>query len=536
MHKILTPGYVNAQFRFAVRPSFDSRRHMQDPDLPLPWQDIVQVLVPSTADTWMRHGMSSSASSVDSTQATTCPICLSPPTAPRMTRCGHVYCYACILHYLTVAENGKGTRGVQRYVKRCPVCWDDVMARDLKSVRWIDAQSLADLHTAAFLDGRGEVGDMSDILTLRLMERPHDSVIALPRSPHWPVDTSLGLPCTQPDALAFARCVLASRSLVTSSLESDIASVQKDMSPPHASLLDELSLEFLRVAHTQLMEQWEQAQALPESVCTQCVPDEQRQGMSYFYYQAASGQNVFIHPIDIKVLLSHFGTYAAFPDTLMVAVQHAEEGTVDESLRKKCKYMAHLPMSADVTFVEIDWARTSSVLGQIQGDIPWKSWSSTLAQRRQRHHEKATKEERARIRADKDTKNTMLKSSSRGGSASDAARDTSGMSFRESAMVGAEMYFPIHPGRLADDPDVVFPSVTSHPPNHVPNDGPRTVWGTPATATMPTPSQGARDVDEAWNALEARAQDDASMPPSGTKQRPKRKPKLILTGGGRGAL
>ena len=103
------------------------------------------------------------------------------------------------------------------YVKRCPVCWDDVMARDLKSVRWIDAQSLADLHTAAFLDGRGEVGDMSDILTLRLMERPHDSVIALPRSPHWPVDTSLGLPCTQPDALAFARCVLASRSLVTSS-------------------------------------------------------------------------------------------------------------------------------------------------------------------------------------------------------------------------------------------------------------------------------------------------------------------------------
>ena len=308
------------------------------------------------------------------------------------------------------------------------------------------------------------------------------------------------------------------------------------MSPPHASLLDELSLEFLRVAHTQLMEQWEQAQALPESVGTQCVPDEQRQGMSYFYYQAASGQSVFIHPIDIKVLLSHFGTYAAFPDTLMVAVQHAEEGTVDESLRKKCKYMAHLPMSADVTFVEIDWARTSSVLGPIQGDIPWKSWSSTLAQRRQRHHEKATKEERARIRADKDTKNTMLKSSSRGGSASDAARDTSGMSFRESAMVGAEMYFPIHPGRLADDPDVVFPSVTSHPPNHVPNDGPRTVWGTPATATMPTPSQGARDVDEAWNALEARAQDDASMPPSGTKQRPKRKPKLILTGGGRGAL
>ena len=110
------------------------------------------------------------------------------------------------------------------------------------------------------------------------------------------------------------------------------------------------------------------------------------------------------------------------------------------------------------------------------------------------------------------------------------------MSFRESAMVGAEMYFPIHPGRITDDPDVVFPSVTSHTPNLVPNDGPRTVWGTPATGTMPLPSQGARDVDEAWNALEAHARDDVSMPPAGTKQRPKRKPKLILTAGGRGAL
>jgi len=410
------------------------------------------------------------------------------------------------------------------------------MARDLKSVRWIDAQSVAGLHTATFLDGRGKVDDMDDILTLRLMERPHDSVIALPRSPHWPIDTSMGLACTQPDALVFARCVLASRSLMTSSLEADMTSVEKDMSPPHASLLDELSLEFLRVAHAQLTEQWEQAQALPESVGTQCMPDEHRHGMSYFYYQAASGQNVFIHPIDIKVLLSHFGTYAAFPDTLMVVVEHAEEGTVDESLRKRCKYMAHLPMSADVTFVEIDWARTSSMLGPIQGDIPWKSWSSTLAQRRQRHHQKATKEERARIRADKGTKNAMLKSSSGRGSASEAASDASGMSFRESAMVGAEMYFPIHPGRVTDDPDVVFPSVTSHTPNLVPNDGPRTVWGTPATGTMPLPSQGARDVDEAWNALEAHARDDVSMPPAGTKQRPKRKPKLILTAGGRGAL
>ena len=29
-----------------------------------------------------------------------CPICLYPPKAAKMTRCGHVFCWCCILHYL----------------------------------------------------------------------------------------------------------------------------------------------------------------------------------------------------------------------------------------------------------------------------------------------------------------------------------------------------------------------------------------------------------------------------------------------------
>ena len=532
---------MNAQFRFVLKPSFDSRHHLVNPDLPLPWHDIVQVLVPSTSDTCSRaHG------SFEAMQATTCPICLSPPIAPRITQCGHVYCYACILHYLTVAENGKGDRGVLRYIKRCPVCWDDVNMRDLKAVKWIDSQNIADVHTATYLrelEARGapklQHNESFGILTMRLMERPRDSSLALPRSSTWPVDASMGLSCEHPDALTYAHCVLASPDLLASSLEVDMENVEFEMKPEHAIHQDELSLDFLRVAHTNLKSQWEQAKSLPD--VARCMQEKQPSAHSYLYYQAASGQHVFMHPIDIKVLLSHFGTYTAFPDTLMLAVQHVEEGTVDETLRKKCKYLAHLPMSTDISFVEIDWARTSALLGPIQGDIPWKSWSATLSQRKQRRLEKATKEERARQRAEKDSKDARSRSAAEHIEREAPrvfAAETSELSFRDSAMVGAEMYFPIHPG-ANEDPAALFPSMPSQSSSQSRSaHQPKTVWGTPAATSIHTDeTPETRQMDDAWNALESRSNIDVpSQPHDKSKQRTKRKPKLILTGGGRSAL
>ena len=52
------------------------------------WQDILQVIIPRSSAL-----ASAAASGTLCTQEegyTTCPICLSPPTAPRMTKCGHV--------------------------------------------------------------------------------------------------------------------------------------------------------------------------------------------------------------------------------------------------------------------------------------------------------------------------------------------------------------------------------------------------------------------------------------------------------------
>lgn len=114
---------------------------------------------------------------------------------------------------------------------------------------------------------------------------------------------------------------------------------------------------------------------------------------TYYYYQAASGIPLFLHPLDIRILLSHFHSYASFPDSITVRVDSFAEGTVNDDLRKRCKYLGHMPEGADVVFIEAN-------LEDVVGAEGLKNFEGALKQRTSRRKEKGRKEDRARIRAE----------------------------------------------------------------------------------------------------------------------------------------
>lgn len=114
---------------------------------------------------------------------------------------------------------------------------------------------------------------------------------------------------------------------------------------------------------------------------------------TYYYYQAASGLPLFLHPLDIKILLSHFSDYSAFPDAITVRVESFAESTVNDDLRKRCKYLAHLPEGADVVFIETD-------LEGVVGAEGLKNFEGPLKMRALRRKEKGRKDDRAKARAE----------------------------------------------------------------------------------------------------------------------------------------
>ncbi|KAJ3890417.1 hypothetical protein GG344DRAFT_77862 [Lentinula edodes] len=457
--------FVNAQYRFVMNPTGDYTVHFADPDIYFQWNDILQVIMPRSSAFQSAAAAGDHAGSDEG--HTICPICLSPPTAPRMTKCGHIFCFPCILHYLSVSEN--------KWAK-CPLCLDSINSSQLKSVKWFDGPDHPAEDPTGTLHSSSSSSSIADTaldnvpregatMSMRLVQRPQITTLALPRSLTWPSDL---LPPHQapfhflPDVFDFSKFMLATPSQLIADLTGDLdeliierrilagmnddlgvwfidAAQQKVQNQIHkASALD---TPFLRnqieKAHkdyqeiqkrAKLNERTRQVEGNHDSKASD-VPQEflalktgnliqsppisnsnshnprsapkQRRNVNppppststYYYYQAASGLPLYLHPLDIRILLSHFGEYASFPDNITIRVDAFSEGTVNDDLRKRCKYLAHLPEGADVIFVEADLEGAVGVEGL-------KNFEHALKMRKSRRKEKSRKDDRARARAE----------------------------------------------------------------------------------------------------------------------------------------
>lgn len=67
----------------------------------------------------------------------------------------------------------------------------------------------------------------------------------------------------------------------------------------------------------------------------------------FYFYQASSGQWVFIHPLLMRILLNYFGSYNSLPSTLQGTILELEPQTQTEILRKRQKYLGHLPLGGE---------------------------------------------------------------------------------------------------------------------------------------------------------------------------------------------
>ena len=65
-------------------------RQFCDPDIHFAWHDVLQVIVPTSSGL----PTTATAEAPNNVDAVECPICLSPPSAARMSRCGHIACFA----------------------------------------------------------------------------------------------------------------------------------------------------------------------------------------------------------------------------------------------------------------------------------------------------------------------------------------------------------------------------------------------------------------------------------------------------------
>ena len=137
--------FLQANFRFVVAAKQQELgRYESDPDLAFEWENVIQVEVTSVAGHLELR----------------CPITLETPFCPQITPCGHVFDFVGLMGHL-VHHGGTALKKSAP----CPLCGAMTAARDLRSAK-----------IATVLP----INDLADSVTLRLLRRGKNSILAEP--------------------------------------------------------------------------------------------------------------------------------------------------------------------------------------------------------------------------------------------------------------------------------------------------------------------------------------------------------------------
>lgn len=468
-HHVDKARYVHANYRFIVSPKGEYSKQAVDADEPLDWADVLQILASAES------------------QAASCPICLSEPVAPRMAKCGHIFCLPCLMRYMqsSTSDEPTPTEKRQRW-RKCPICEDSIYVSEVRPVRFYAGQESP-------LPRPGE-----DVV-LRLMMRYDKSTLALPNEGGADVlKSGEEIPWHfAANVLDYARIMRGTSDYMTEQFAREIEDLTKQ--EKHDELLfnedgewTQKAIKAIEAAKDKVQELGEVEVALAEA-SKNAGSSRNRQSEHDFYFYT-SPPHLYLSPLDIRILKTKYGAFSEFPSTLLPRVEHISTGnSVDDVLRKRAKYLGHLPRGCLVSFLECDW--TDIVPEEILA-----TFKEEIERRRKRNRDKELQEERERLQAERVEAAALRRGQGR---SVPSAFDEFTVRYSDEGLsdrLNMDDFQPLGaPGTTPPNPRPGFTSLASmstSPSNH------RTVWGTPAAAAAISPGQGPSEppsrVDDGW--------------------------------------
>lgn len=366
-HAVDKARYVHANYRFVVRPEASYHGQAADADLYIDWANVLQVIASSES------------------QTASCPICLSEPVAPRMARCGHIFCLPCLIRFMNTTANEEDAKaGKVAKWKKCPICEDSVYMQEVRAVRFYSGQE-------------SSLPRPGDDVVLRLMARKANSTLALPREGGVEViNSSDDVPWHfAANVLDYSRIMKGTKEYMTEQYEEEIAALlQQEKEDENLFGQDGEWTQRAIKAVKSLQERIEELTDVAAAASLTRRASGKPMSDSDFYFYSTP-PHLYLSPLDIRILKTKYGSFSAFPSTLLPTVEHISTGhLVDDVLRKRAKYLGHLPHGCVISFLECDWT-------DIVPEETLSTFAADIAKRRKRNKDKAAQEERERIDAER---------------------------------------------------------------------------------------------------------------------------------------
>ncbi|KAL5581463.1 hypothetical protein UlMin_013905 [Ulmus minor] len=420
--------FLQANYKFVVLDSGNYTPESMDPDKMLQWEDII----------CLRYSTPSSVQ---------CPICLESPLCAQITSCGHIFCFPCILQYLLMGKEDH--RG--ECWKRCPLCFVMISPKDLYTVyienvkqynlgdkiefmllarqkdsfllshkskqeKDVQASSSAESYdpfskfiftSDVDLSVRKAISDLDGWL-VRADSGLVDDLEKLPyvcaameqleqRKKYWDehrvsdsvkssksADYSTGSRAIQAAAVA-ADSKFEASEFGPGTSSGDVNDLDDDGGTGLSQSPDSLDGQ-----EDVLSSSYDESKGLLEQLNGD---KDVKEKDSYNFYQAADGQHIILHPLNMKCLLHHFGSQNMLPDRICGRILQFESVTQSEAIRRRFRFLSHISLTTSFQFCEID-------LSQILPPAALLPFMDEIKKREKQRKQVARKERKDKIKAE----------------------------------------------------------------------------------------------------------------------------------------
>jgi len=320
-----------------------------DSDIPVPWKFIEAVRL---------FGQ----------EETECPICLHPPVAGKVGRCGHAHCASCILKLIAISE-----------YPECPICQCHIKTQDLRSV----------FHQ---IEPRPKTNSVVKFIKMKRKKSTVVSVPVGPSSDFWLGRYERVVPLSDEAilekiiekeeielAIQEAECEESEKPFVSQAKEM-LATRRSGLKPPknNKKVPEPASTEIKPTTPTLPQESVKIQPEKPKPTETDVLlilnpnhaPDPetekteestspapveaQPEDESYYYYQTSDCGNMFLSAINAKCLITQYGSLKEAPDSFSAKMLEIDDYTMDQDIRKRFRYLSHLSLGENFSLLYVD--------------------------------------------------------------------------------------------------------------------------------------------------------------------------------------
>lgn len=125
-------------------------------------------------------------------------------------------------------------------------------------------------------------------------------------------------------------------------------------------------------------------------------------GDSFYYFQAADGQAVFLHALNARMLVRDYGALELAPPTFSARIVEIEGASIDSDLRRKLRYLRHLPLTCEIQVVELQLEPplvTQATLDHFAPDVEKRRRQRSRRARNEKRQDRMRAQEEVRRRS-----------------------------------------------------------------------------------------------------------------------------------------